>query len=60
MNSPKHTYDSGDATPPAEVYRKPRFRKIELAAEEVLTTGCKQASVCDVLPASLGGQGAGS
>jgi hypothetical protein len=28
-------------------YRKPRLRKIKLAAEEVLTTGCKMAGTCD-------------
>ena len=30
-------------------YKKPRLRKIRLAAEETLSTGCKIAGVCDVL-----------
>jgi hypothetical protein len=30
-------------------YSKPKLRKIRLAAEEVLTTGCKIGGVCDVL-----------
>ena len=30
-------------------YRKPSLRRIELTAEEVLGTGCKNQSVADVL-----------
>ena len=41
------------------VYRRPVLRKISLAAEEVLSTGCKVAGVCD-LPGYPNPTGAGS
>ena len=29
-------------------YHAPRLRKLKLAADEILSTGCKVAGVCDV------------
>ena len=43
-NQPVPTLAEGE-----DAYRKPKLRKIKLAAEEVLSTGCKIAGVCDVL-----------
>ena len=37
----KSTEMSGGAAAQKEPYEKPRLRRIELAAEEVLATGCK-------------------
>ena len=44
--SDKHTAEGSSES--TEVYRKPRLRRIKLAAEEVLTTGCKMAGTCDL------------
>ncbi len=52
------TDPGGDSRTPE--YQRPRFRRVELAAEEVLSTNCKQGGICDVLPQELGGTGAGS
>ena len=60
---PKYTdnfLESGTPEVEPVAYRAPTLRKIHLAADEVLSSGCKVAGVCDILPIESGGTGAGS
>ena len=38
-------------------YEKPRLKSVELATEEVLSSGCKATDVCDVNGSFKGGGG---
>ena len=36
-------------------YEKPRVKSVELATEEVLSSGCRETDVCDVAGSFKGG-----